>query len=326
MKIQVNKYHILYVLVLIFMLAGCKVRRPKEVIPESQMENLLYDYHIAKALGDNLPHTENYKKALYIEYVFRKHNTTEAAFDSSMVWYTRHADVLSKIYERVSKRLKAEQNELDNLIAIRSHKPKISAPGDSIDLWLLNRIMLLTGNPLNNRLTFAISSDSNFKARDTIQWSMYCYFPDARPDSAVFALMSMAIQYANDSIISKTDRVYGSGWQNMRLQADTLGDMKEVRGYVYYSGGKDSAGHFLANRISLMRYHSNDSLFSEKADTLETGNDTTEVTSEKIEEKPVKEQPIRLQPERVNPNELKRKGERPRPVRKVETIKEIIIE
>lgn len=321
MKIQINKYHILYALVLMFILTGCKVRKPKDVIPESQMENLLYDYHIAKALGENLPYNENYKKALYIEYVFRKYNTTEVLFDSSMVWYTRNADVLSKIYERVSKRLKAEQNEIDNLIAIRDHKPKISAPGDSIDLWLLDRMALLTGNPLNNKLTFVLPSDSNFKARDTIQWNMYYYFLDARPDSTESALMSMAIQYANDSVISKTNRIYGSGSQSIRIQADTLGDIKEVRGYVYYSGGKDSAKHLLANHISLIRYHSNDSLFSEKADTLETKNDTP-TASEKIEDKQA-EEPVQLLPERVNPNELKRKGGRPRPVRKTETIKEV---
>ncbi|MDR0658395.1 MAG: DUF4296 domain-containing protein [Mediterranea sp.] len=322
MKNRTDKYHILCALILMFILAGCQVRRPKGVIPESKMENLLYDYHIAKALGENLPYNENYKKALYIEYVFRKHNTTETVFDSSMVWYTRHADVLSKIYERVGKRLRAGQNEIDNLVAVRDRKPKISAPGDSVDLWLSDRMILLTGNPLNNKLTFAIPSDSNFKARDTIQWSMCCFFPGARPDSAGPALMSMAIRYANDSVISKINRVYESGLQTIRLQADTLGDIKEVRGYVYYSGRKDSVEHLLANHISLMRYHSNDSLFSEKADTLETKNDTPETASEKIEGKQAEEQ-VQPLPERVNPAEPKRKGERPRPARRSETVKEV---
>jgi hypothetical protein len=307
-----------------FMLAGCKVRKPEGVIPESQMENLLYDYHIAKALGENLPYNENYKKALYVEYVFRKYKTTEAVFDSSLVWYTRNADVLSKIYERLNKRLKTEQSEIDHLMAMRDHKPKLSAPGDSIDLWVLDRMTLLTGNPLNNRLTFAIPSDSNFKARDTIRWNMYYHFLDARPDSAGAALMSMAIQYANDSVISKTNRVYASGMQNICLQADTLGDIKEIRGYVYYSGGTDSVRHLLANHISLIRYHSNDTLFSEKADTLETKK-TPEAAPEKIEDKQVKET-LQLQPERVSPDELKRKGGKPRPVQKAETTKEITLE
>ena len=320
MKIQINKYHIFYALVFMFVLTGCKVRRPKEVIPEGQMESLLYDYHIAKALGENLPYNENYKKALYIEYVFQKHGTTEAVFDSSMVWYTRHANLLSKMYERINTKLKAEQSEIDNLIAIRDNKPKTSTPGDSIDVWLLDRMLHLTGKPWNNKLTFAIPSDSNFKARDTLQWDIHYYFLDSKPDSTEAALMSMAIQYANDSIISFTKKVVESGLQSIRLQADTLGDIKEIRGYVYYSGGKDSIKHLFANRISLMRYHSNDSLFSNKADTLETES-TIKAEPEKVEEKKP-EQPVQ-QPERVNPDELRRR-ERARPTQKLDTLKEAV--
>ena len=36
----------------IFLVISCKVRRPSDVIPENTMENLLYDYHIAKALSE----------------------------------------------------------------------------------------------------------------------------------------------------------------------------------------------------------------------------------------------------------------------------------
>lgn len=83
------------------------------------MENLLYDYHIAKAMGDNLPYNENYKKVLYTDAVFNKYGTTKAVFDSSMVWYTRNMEVLAKVYEKVSKRLKTQQNAINQLIAIR---------------------------------------------------------------------------------------------------------------------------------------------------------------------------------------------------------------
>ena len=50
-----------------------------------------------------------------VDAVFKKYGTTEAVFDSSLVWYTRNTEVLSKIYERVSKRLKAQQNEINHL-------------------------------------------------------------------------------------------------------------------------------------------------------------------------------------------------------------------
>lgn len=60
-------------------------------------------------MGENMPGGENYKKALYVEAVFKKYGTTEEVFDSSMVWYTRNTKILSEIYEKVNKRLKAQQ-------------------------------------------------------------------------------------------------------------------------------------------------------------------------------------------------------------------------
>lgn len=67
------RFHLCLICMFVFAVAGCKVKRPGGVIPESEMENLLYDYHLAKSMGDNLPYSENYKKALYLDAVFRKH-------------------------------------------------------------------------------------------------------------------------------------------------------------------------------------------------------------------------------------------------------------
>ena len=37
--------------VCVLIVSACKVKRPDSVISESEMENLLYDYHIAKVDG-----------------------------------------------------------------------------------------------------------------------------------------------------------------------------------------------------------------------------------------------------------------------------------
>ena len=83
------RFHLCCVCMLALAIVGCKVKRPDDVISESKMENLLYDYHLAKSMGDNLPYSENYKKALYLDAVFKKYGTTEAVFDSSLVRYYR---------------------------------------------------------------------------------------------------------------------------------------------------------------------------------------------------------------------------------------------
>lgn len=305
-------YKLCVILIIGFLFTGCKVRRPGNIIPEGKMENLLYDYHIAKAMGENLPYNESYKRVLYIDYVFDKYGTDQAAFDTSMVWYTRHADVLSKIYERINIRMKAEQAEIDRLIAIRDNKPQISQPGDSIDVWPRERMMLLSTIPLSNKLNFVVPSDSNFHARDTLEWNVKFHFRPIPSDSLGLALMSMAIQYANDSIISATRTIREPGLQTIRLQSDTLGDIKEIRGFIYLKGQSDSIRHLFADQISLMRYHSTDSLFAAKSDSI----DTEKVEKEEVVDKDeIKAEPLDTQRhERLTPEDMRRN--RPRPVQR----------
>ena len=105
----INRIQWCSVVLLAFSLTACKVKRPETVLPDAKMENVLYDYHIAKAMGEEVPYNESYKRVLYIESVFKKYGITQADFDSSMVWFARNPEVLTKIYEKVNVRLKAER-------------------------------------------------------------------------------------------------------------------------------------------------------------------------------------------------------------------------
>ena len=41
-------------------LTSCKVKRPDTILSDAQMEAVLYDYHIAKVMGEQLPYNENF--------------------------------------------------------------------------------------------------------------------------------------------------------------------------------------------------------------------------------------------------------------------------
>ena len=188
------------VILLAFGLTACQVKRPDTVISDAKMENVLYDFHIAKAMGEEVPYSESYKRVLYIESVYRKHGITQADFDTSMVWYARHPDALTKVYEKVNQRLKAERDGINHLIALRDNKPKESSPGDSIDVWRGRHIYYLTGTPMDNKLTFTLPSDTNFKDRDTLRWTVRFRFLNGTPDSLHAPLMAMQVLYAKDTL------------------------------------------------------------------------------------------------------------------------------
>ncbi|MCD8572600.1 MAG: DUF4296 domain-containing protein [Bacteroides graminisolvens] len=58
--------------ILMLTVMACKVKRPDGVIAESQMEELLYDYHLARSMGENLPVSDNYKKSIVHSVRFSK--------------------------------------------------------------------------------------------------------------------------------------------------------------------------------------------------------------------------------------------------------------
>ena len=256
------------IFLLVICMTACQVKRPEIVISDADMEDILYDYHIAKAMGENISYDENYKRVLYIESVFKKHGVTQAQFDSSMVWFARYPEVLTKIYEKVNVRLRAERDGINHLIAIRDNKPKESLPGDSIDVWVWQRIYQLTGMPLDNKVSFTIPTDTNFKDRDTLRWTVRFNFHNGVPDANYAPIMAMQILYENDSIVHSIRKVSNPGIQTINLYADTLGKMKEVRGFIYYPTQKASQT-LLADRISLMRYHATDTLFHAKRDSIQ---------------------------------------------------------
>lgn len=248
-------------------LTACQPKRPDTVLPDATMENVLYDYHVAKAMGENVPYNDSYKKVLYVESVFRKHGITQAQFDSSMVWFARNPEPLTKIYEKVNRRLKARRDGINHLVALRENRPKTSRPGDSIDVWFGQRIYLLTGMPLDNKIVFTIPSDSNFQGRDTLRWSVRFHMLGKASDTVSAPVMAMQVVYAKDTLVSALSHVLKSGADTLTLYADTLGDIREIRGFVYYPKQKEGAG-LLLDRISLMRYHAKDSLPAIAADTL----------------------------------------------------------
>lgn len=307
------------VFLLAFCLTACQVKRPRVVLPDAKMENVLYDYHIAKAMGEEVSYSESYKRVLYVESVFKKHGITQADFDTTMAWYARNPEALAKVYEKVNVRLKAERDGIDHLIALRDNRPDTSLPGDSIDVWLWQHIYRLTGMPLDNLITFTLPSDSNFHDRDTLRWSVRFRFHSGTPDSIHAPLMAMQIQYEkSDSVIATSKRVTGAGIETLSLNADTLGAIKEVRGFIYYPM-QPSSQPLLTDSISLMRYHAMDSLTIAPKDSLQQAAGSLP-DKEKVEQPVEKPAELKKAPTSATP---KREGIRHRPkLEKLEPISE----
>ena len=272
-------------------MVACKGERPGYVLSAGVMEKVLYDYHIAKAMGENLDYNEQYKRTLYLNAVFKKHNITQAQFDTTMAWYARHPEVVNEVYDIVRERLMASRENYNHLVSLRDGKPTRSKAGDSIDVWIWDRIHMLSGMPLDNKLTFTLPSDDNFQANDTIKWTVgFKFLSEQLVDTTKRPIMAMQVAYAKDTIISALCRVDSSQVAQLVLQADTLGDIKELRGFIYYPTNQPKQT-LLIDSVSLMRYH-------------QTNDSIPATTDDKKEEKIELEVPQASQ-RKIQPTELK---------------------
>ena len=84
----------------LMLIAGCKPTVPSRYIQPGELEDILYDYHLADAMA-SVSGNDSVNMVKYHTAVLQKHGYTEADFDSALVYYLRHTEQLKTIYENL---------------------------------------------------------------------------------------------------------------------------------------------------------------------------------------------------------------------------------
>jgi len=256
MKVMLRRITDILVLVLIsFLVSGCRLKRPDDVLSPKKMENILYDYHLAQAVSSEMPRDERYKTDAYINWVYKKNNVTKGEFERSLKWYCRYPKEFAKIYKHISNRVEAEYKSASKALSQIEKQSFNIESGDSIDLWYLNRTALLNTSELMDKLSFNVPRDTTFHNGDTILWTMNSTFVSTDSLSLSKAYIYLAI-YAPDNVWVTDTVLTTSGQVSLQLQITDAGKMSNIRGFINYSdetGSRD--GIFVLSDMSLMRFH-----------------------------------------------------------------------
>ena len=87
----------------ILLFASCWERQRVNVLTPKKLEAVLYDYHLAQVMTNDLGYSERYMKDLYFSYVLDKHGVTSAEIDSALVpsrrtlWLCRKPSLFSSM-------------------------------------------------------------------------------------------------------------------------------------------------------------------------------------------------------------------------------------
>jgi len=233
---------------------ACKPTVPKEYIQPDDMEDILYDFYVSKAMasrGDNY----GYDRMLYYTATLKKHGVSEAEYDSSLVYYYTHADKLSKIYKSLSERIGDKAKQLGASVS-EGEYANLSANGDTANVWRDATTAVLMPVPPYNRIDFTLKADTTYRRGDSFLLKFTSNF--IYQSGTKSATAYVAVTYKGDSVVVSQTRVSYSGMAQLRIPANDEADIKDIRGFIYLSKGKEESSVqklMFIDGIQLIRFH-----------------------------------------------------------------------
>ena len=246
------------IFVLMLMMAvGCKPKVPSEYVQPGELEDMLYEYHVAEAMARNgNPPDENYKQTEYFQAVLEKHHVTEAVSDSSLVYYYSHAERLKEIYLSVHERLVNDAKKLGASVGDINRYSQFNETGDTANIWRDETAMLLIPRPTKNRFDFVVKADSTFMLGDSFMFQfMTEHIWQSGSKDAVVCIKTI---YERDSVIQSVNHVSISGISQLRVPSNNTLKIKELRGFIYMPQGDDDMDArrlMFISQIQLIRFH-----------------------------------------------------------------------
>ena len=269
------------------LLAACKPGTPSQYIQPGEMEDILVDYYMARAMAQedgNANKNREYNTALYIEAVLKKHGLTQAELDSSLVYYYTRADRFADIFERVSERIEEQALALGASEGEIGKYAQLNANGDTANVWADRSTAILTPTPPYNRWEFNIDADSTYRFGDQMMMmfqSDYMYQTGEKG-----GMLYIAVDYG-DTVVARNLHFSTSGVSQLRVPEDSLRRIKTVKGFFYLNGGFEvspSTRLLFLNNVQLIRFHTKDENYTPSSlprDSIDGGKPIDEVGSDR---------------------------------------------
>lgn len=238
------------VMALLFCVSSCKPSLPSGVLSKGKMTDILYDYHLALAMAHMDDNGDKGQSLAYREAVLRKHDVTSAEFDSSMVYYMRHTELLEDVYKDLTERYNNEITAMGGSAKEGGEFANLSATGDTANVWNLATSMVFMPVKPFNSTSFDIKVDSTFHKGDRLMLDFDAQF--IYQDGMRNGVAMLAVQFGNDSIAQRTIMIQSTQHYSVELSdADSLG-IKSVKGYFMLMNGDNGTGVSSQTTLKLM--------------------------------------------------------------------------
>ena len=249
-------FHILLCVALAILYTSCD-NRPEGVLSKGDMKRVLYDYHKVQGMMSNVQGDNQWTEQQYLDAVFEKHGITQAIFDSSLVWYNAHADVLKDIYTDLKQTITEENEALQLKTGNTEMAAIITNNNDTTNIWTGPKVIVLRNRNLQNLEDFTIKADTSFRPHDHILLYANVNLKHEGGYSGEYGLtMAIAIRNKEGKVFSKVEQITNSSTRQLEISQESSSDISSVYGYFYYKGKSEGRNLCLIDNIALVRMHS----------------------------------------------------------------------
>ena len=256
---------------LILLLVSCKPTVPRDYLQPDKMADILYDYHLADAMaqeeeGDN----RAYDSRLYRLAALKKHGVSEADFDSSMVYYTRHADWLHKIYVQVAERMEKDATALGATVSDLNRMAGVE--GEALNIWPDESSLAMMPIPPYNYVQHRIEADTAFHAgeRFTLSFDTRFVFQEGSRN----AIAQLVVRFNNDSVATRVIHISSDSHYDLEILDKGKRGVSTVEALFYLDAGRNDAQTTLKllvlNNVKLLKVK-----LEEKKDTTDVESNNT---------------------------------------------------
>ncbi|MDE6248860.1 MAG: DUF4296 domain-containing protein [Paramuribaculum sp.] len=223
---------------------------PSGVIPPEKMSQLLADIFTGESVVDNNSRAfkdDSVKTALLVS-IYKRHGVDAATVDSSFMWYGKHMDLYTEVYDRTIEILEDRLNKATLAADNLGTGPSVALEGDSVDVWPSIRYLRLTPDMPSEIVPFSLSSDRHWERGDTYTLSFKLNGDEFNPTS-----VTIAAEYYDGTTDYTRSSLRGEGWKSITLVLDSTRAASNVFGVIAHPMGDDASKVTLIDSISLYR-------------------------------------------------------------------------
>lgn len=195
--------NIVVIVFAVFFLLSCHIK-PAGTLSEKKMEDILYEMHKSEGIVQAQGYFQNtsQQQKEYYDQILKKYKVTQAEFDSTLAWYTKHPLEFSELYKKVIVRF----DTLNTQVSKGKFHPLNAQNGMmKTDLWKLRRTFKLNKDSARTKIDFEIVNSDNLFVGD--KYTLSFLHRVAKSDSSVNPYAVLRINYTNgkkDTLLAKS--------------------------------------------------------------------------------------------------------------------------